>query len=175
MPARTATPRTAPWASGLGITLVEVRDIAREALLLEPGIRQALLDGVDRGLTGDPPAIPDAAVVYALREGRRTIGDTVGVMAVLRDYPRPGEAAFLAVAIAPASRGRALATKALLLAEKRLAQEGMGRVLARVPRKNGRGLYFMLRCGFTPVTGDDAPVERGDATWFARRGPTTSP
>lgn len=163
---------TRAWASGLGVTLVEVHDAARDALLADAGIRQAFLDGVDRGLTGEPPAIPAAAAVYALREGRRTTGAVAGGVAVARDCPRAGEATLLAVAVTPASRGRALATKALLLAERRLTEEGATRVLARVPRTNGRGLYFMLRCGFTPVIGAGAPDGAGDATWFARRART---
>lgn len=165
MTVRPATARA--WASGLDVTLVEVREAARDALLGDAGIRQALLDGVDRGLTGDPPVLPEAAAVYALRAGRRTTGAADGVVAVARDCPRPGEAALLAVAVAPSARGRALATKALLLAERRLIEEGTTRVLARVPRTNGRGLYYMLRCGFTPVA--DVPHDAGDATWFARR------
>lgn len=165
MPA--ATPRT--WASGLGVTLVEVSGAAREALLADAGVRQALLDGVDRGLTGDPPTVPDTASVFALREGRRTTGAPAGVVVIARDCPGAGEASLLAVAVTPASRGRALATRALLLAERRLIEEGVVRVMARVPRTNGRGLYYMLRCGYTPVTGEGAPVEADDATWFARR------
>ncbi len=160
---------TRPWASGLGGTLVEVHGAERDSLLADAGIRQALLDGVDRGLTGDPPAIPEFAAVYALREGRRTTGAADGIIAVARDYPMAGEATLLAIAVAPASRGRALATKALLLAERQLIEEGAARVLARVPRTNGRGLYYRRRCGFGPVPGDGAPAEAGDATWFARR------
>jgi hypothetical protein len=34
---------------------------------------------------------------------------------------------------------------------------------ARVPRMNGRGLYFMLRCGYAPLL--RPPVEDG-GTWF---------
>ncbi len=154
----------AAWASGSGVTLVEVRDATRVGLIAEAGIRQALLNGVDRGLTGDPPDIPATASVFALREGRRTTGPVDGIVAVARDYPTTGEAALLAIAIAPSSRGRALATKALLVAERRLIEYGATRVLARVPRTNGRGLYYMLRCGFTPVTGDGAPRDAGDAT-----------
>jgi len=160
---------TRPWASGLGVTLVEVRGAERDTLMTDARVRQALLDGVDRGLTGDPPAIPEAASVYALRDGRRTAGAADGLVAVARGWPMPGEAALLAVVVAPASRGHALATKALLLVERRLIEEGVTRVWARVPRTNGRGLYCMLRCGFVPVTGDGAPAETGDATWFARR------
>lgn len=160
--------RRTAWASGFGVTLVDVRDAARAALLEDPGIRQALLDGLDRGLSGDPPEIPQTAEVFALREGRRTTGPADGLVAVARDVPQSGEATLIAIAIAPASRGRALATKALLLAERRLIEEGVTRLFARVPRNNGRGLYYMLRCGFTPVT-DAAPRDGGDATWFARR------
>lgn len=160
--------RMTPWASGLGVTLVEVRGATRTALVGDAGIRQALLDGVDRGLNGDPPEIPSTASVFALREGRRTTGASDGILALARDRPRSGEAELLAVAVAPASRGRALATKALLLVERRLAEDGVTRLFVRVPRKNGRGLYYMLRCGFAPVT-DTAPRDDGDATWFARR------
>ena len=159
-----------PWASGLGVTLVEVAGAERGTLLADGGVRQALRDGVDRGLGGDPPAIPARAATYALRAGRRTTGPADGLVAVARDCPRGGEAALLAVAVAPGARGRALGTKALLLAERRLREDGARRILARVPRTNGRGLYFMLRCGYTPVTGADSPREVGGATWFARRG-----
>ncbi len=161
----------AAWASGHRVTLVEVRDAVRAALVAEASIQQALLDGVDRGLTGDPPELPTTASVFALREGRRTTGPADGIVAVARDHPTAGEAALIAIAIAPASRGRALATKALLIAERRLIEDGATRVFARVPRTNGRGLYYMLRCGFTPVTGEGAPHDEGDATWFARRRP----
>jgi len=167
MPAPRAGSAT-PWASGLGVTLIEVQGTVREALLTEPGVRLALLDGVDRGLIGDPPALPPQAAVYALREGRRTLGDAAGVVAIARDCPGRGEASLVAVAVAPASRGRALATRALLMAERRLTEEGVTRVLARVPRTNGRGLYYMLRCGFTPLAGME--TASGDATWFARGG-----
>jgi hypothetical protein len=44
-------------------------------------------------------------------------------------------------------------------------------MLARVPRTNGHGLYFMLRCGFVPVPAGERPSddpEWTDVTWFAR-------
>ena len=169
MPPRAA--RARPWTSGLGVTLVEVLEDARETLLGDPGIRQALLDGIDRGLTGEPPAFPGDADVYALRGERRSTGASDGIVVIARGCPRVGEAAVLAVGVAPASRGRALATKALLLVERSLIEEGVTRVLVRVPRTNGRGLYYLLRCGYTPLTGKDVPVESGDASWFARRRP----
>jgi GNAT superfamily N-acetyltransferase len=73
------------------------------------------------------------------------------------------------VAVDPARRGRATATKAILVAERKLAAEGYAPLLVRVPRTNGRGLYFMLRTGFVPVPPGERPDDPDDVTWFARR------
>lgn len=150
------------WTRHLGVSLVNV-DASRVAG--QPALVRALTDGHDRAAE---PAMPDAdGDWYEVRE-RRAV---VGVALVRRDYPRRRLAALLAVATARAARGRATSTKALLAAERQLAAEGYGPMLVRVPRTNGRGLYFMLRCGFTPVPAHARPVDdRGDATWFARRG-----
>lgn len=146
------------WAQLEGVGLVEV---AAEELDSE-GLRQAMLDGIERGFEGDTPELPEGAERYAVRAE----GETVGLLAVKRDCPSDGDAAVLVVAIEPASRGHAYGTKALLAAERRLLSDGAGRVLVRVPRTNGRGLYFMLRAGFTPSAGPDGP----EATWFVRGG-----
>ncbi len=99
----------------------------------------------------------------------RAEGAVVGALVLQRDCPSRGVAAVLAVAIDPERRGFACGTKALLLAERRLAAEGIARVTARVPRTNGRGLYFMLRAGYTPEALRGEPArDDGDATWFAR-------
>jgi hypothetical protein len=58
--------------------------------------------------------------------------------------------------------------RALLLAERALAAEGASRCYALVPRTNGRGLYFMLRCGYAPVLGAPPAVIESDVTWFVR-------
>lgn len=152
----------ATWSRGLGVTL---RPVDLDTVRADGGLLRALTDGVKRSLD-EPPPLPgrEAGIEwYAIREARRT----VGVAAVRRECPRPGEAALLAVAVAPQHRGRNTGAKAVLLAERRLRAEGYTRLLARVPRTNGRGLYFMLRCGFTPVA--ERPDDPGDATWFARR------
>lgn len=159
------------WARGHGIALVE----ADQAALSDPGIRRALLDGIDRGLdtATDADLLPADATRYAIREQ----GTTVGLLLVARDRPTPGDAALLAVAVAPDHRGRAIGTKALLLAERTLLRDGHRRMLARVPRTNGRGFYFMLRCGMSPLTAEErqAVHEAGDATWFRRRTIATRP
>ena len=55
--------------------------------------------------------------------------------------------------------------------ERRLKRNGIDRVIARVPRGNGRGLYFMLRVGYTPLPPEETPPgDDGDVTWFARGG-----
>lgn len=157
-----AVPRSGVWTRHLGVTLAR-SDRARVAS--QPALVRALTDGVDR--SGEPamPDVPAAAEWYEVREG----GQTVGVALVARDCPRTGAATLLAVATAREERGRATSTKAVLAAERKLAAEGYTPLFVRVPRTNGRGLYFMLRCGFTPVPADQRPHDPGDTTWFARR------
>ena len=158
------------WTRSLGVTLVAS---TREQIAAHPSLVRALTDGVDRsGPAVMPPEDDQDArdaqdaqdAWYEVREG----GATVGVARVQRDHPRPGQAALVAVATAPEARGRAISTKVVLAAERRLAAEGFAPLLVRVPRTNGRGLYFMLRCGFTPVPAEARPEDAGDATWFAR-------
>ena len=137
--------------------------VAADAAELDTGgLRQAYIDGIERGFEGEPPALPEGVERYAVR----VEGETVGLLAVMHECPSAGDAAVLAVAVDPASRGHASGTKALLAAERRLLGDGAKRVLVRVPRTNGRGLYFMLRAGFTPSGGFDG----ADATWFIRGG-----
>lgn len=150
--------RAGPWARAHDVVLVETSPDVIEG---EPGLMRALADGVKRGSEPDFD-IPRDAAWYLVRAERQA----VGVVGIRRDYPEPGLATLIAVAIRPESRGRAYGTKALLAAERRLRAEGYANMLARVPRTNGRGLYFMLRCGFTPV--GRRPEDAADATWFAR-------
>jgi GNAT superfamily N-acetyltransferase len=151
------------WARGLGLTIVPTE---ADVLLADPGLVRALLDGIDRGSNGPLPECSDTADWYAVREA----GVTTAVAVVRRDFPAPGRAVLLGVAVAPEHRGRATATKAVLVIERKLAADGLTPLLARVPRTNGRGLYFMLRTGFTPVPLEHRPDDPGDATWFARHG-----
>lgn len=155
------TSRGGAWARGLGIALLRT-EVA--AALDHPGLVRALQDGIERGAPVDLPPFPDGAEWYLVREA----GTVMGVAVIRRDCPRPGTAALLAVAIDPAHRGRATATKAILVAERKLAAEGQSPLLARVPRTNGRGLYFMLRTGFVPLPEGERPDDPGDATWFGR-------
>lgn len=147
------------WARSGDLTIVRTEAIDLEGA---PALRQALADGIERGFEGELPELPEDAEQYLLRAHSAD----VGMLALVRDCPTPGTVATVALAIDPAWRGSALATKALLAAERRLQREGVDRLVTRVPRTNGRGLYFMLRAGFTPLQG----LPPDDATWFARGG-----
>ena len=154
-------PRSGVWTRYLGVSMVR-SDATRVAS--QPALVRALTDGVERS---DEPRMPEAdGEWFEVREG----GETVGVALVRRDWPKAGQASLLAVATVREARGRATSTKTVLAAERKLASEGYSPMLVRVPRTNGRGLYFMLRSGFTPVPSGSRPADEGDATWFARRG-----
>ena len=151
------------WARGLGITLVETD---ATSALGAPSLYRALADGIEHAYEGPLHVFPPDATWLLLREH----GEDVGVAVVQPHARRADEALLWAVAIAPEHRGRATATKAILLIERRLKRDGIRRVVARVPRTNGRGLYFMLRVGYTPLPPGEAPEDDADVTWFARGG-----
>ncbi len=152
------------WARGLGISLVAAD---ASSILGNPSLHRALADGIEHAFDGPLHEFPDDVEWFIVRER----SEDVGVAVVQRDAPVAGEASLWAVAIAPEHRGRATATKAILVIERRLKRDGIDRVIARVPRGNGRGLYFMLRVGYTPLPPEQTPSgDDGDVTWFARGG-----
>lgn len=146
-----------PWARLDGVSVLPAATFDFDE---RPGLRQAYADGIERGYDGELPELPDGTERYLLRARSAE----VGLLALLRDWPSQGDASVIAIAIDPEWRGNAFATKALLAVERKLQRNGVARLLVRVPRTNGRGLYFMLRAGFTPLAGDP----RDEATWFAR-------
>ncbi len=153
------TPGRGLWTRGLGVSLVHA-DFA--TLAADDEIRRGLLDGIERGLEDRQLELAAGTRTFAVRAS----GATVGVLAAVEDQPHAGEVSVLALAIAPKRRGHGFAARALLTAERRWLRAGASKILVRVPATNGRGLYFMLRCGFTPWP--EQP-EAG-ATWFGRRG-----
>ena len=157
--------RSGIWARGFGVTLVELNANGRDPeSVLEPPTLHALRDGIERGYDGPLQQPPEDARLLAVRSA----DEEVGALAILEGTPEQRAATFLAVAIAPERRGRAFGARTLLAAERRLRREGVRAFYARVPRTNGRGLYFMLRCGYAPLL--RPPVEDG-ATWFRRFEP----
>ena len=146
------------WSRGHGVTLVPFDGPLNE------GLAQALRDGVERGYEGDPPVAPLGTICMAVRVG----GTNVGLLAFERDRPSQGAVIVHVIAIDPDQRGNAYGTHTLFVAERRLRREGVDAFFARVPRTNGRGLYFMLRAGYTPITPPAAPTDDDGATWFRR-------
>lgn len=155
------TVTTRIWAHGFGVRL---RATGLEAPLPD-GIEQALRDGIERGFEGERPTFASDARGYEVHADG--LDEAVGLLAIRPNVPIEGAATIEAVAIAPAHRGHAFAMRALLAAERQLAREGVERRFAVVPRTNGRGLYFMLRCGFAPMQHPPAHDLEG-CTWFAR-------
>ena len=152
------------WIRAFGVSLTSTTLAAIEG---DPALQRALADGIAHNSTEAVPPLPESAEWFLVREH----GEVVGLASVQQAHPRPEEATLLAVAIAPEHRGRATGTKALLAAERKLLRDGASRVLARVPRTNGHGMYFMLRCGYVPVPADERPQDGPgwhDTTWFAR-------
>lgn len=131
---------------------------AAPADLQDAEVQRALRDGVERGYTGALPEFPAGCAWYSIRAGE----DCVGVIAFTRDA---ATVTVHALAIVPAQRGHVYAAHALLAAERRLAADGARDFLARVPRGNGHGLYFMLRCGYAPII---PPPREDGTTWFRR-------
>lgn len=145
------------WARGEGISL---RRLEETGLELPPGIERGLLDGIERGYAGPLPACDKRAEHYWIEAGR----ERVGLLALLRDEPASGAATILAAAIDPAQRGHAYGVRALLVTARRLRRDGIEDLYGRVPRNNGRGVYFFLRAGYAPVR---MPADDG-TTWFRR-------
>jgi GNAT superfamily N-acetyltransferase len=154
MPARLGS--NAAWARGDGVTL----RAATADDLADAGVQQALRDGIERNYLGVVPAFPVGSEAYTILGGT----ERVGMIAFTRDSGR-GTATVHALAIVPEQRGHTYGARALLAAERRLARDGAREFLARVPRGNGHGLYFMLRCGYAPII--PPPLEDG-TTWFRR-------
>jgi GNAT superfamily N-acetyltransferase len=147
------------WARGRGVTLLP---LDRGAPLAE-GLAQALRDGIERGYEGDTPGLPPDARSFTIE----VRGVPVGLLAFRLDWPEPQAATVVALAIDPAERGHSYAARALFTAERALAAD-IERWYATVPRTNGRGLYFMLRCGYAPLLEVPSGAVIDGSTWFAR-------
>jgi GNAT superfamily N-acetyltransferase len=130
---------------------------------LTDGVTQALRDGIERGYAGETPTLPLDARAYSI-EAR---GREVGVLALRLDWPGSRAATVVALAIDPDARGHSYAARALFTAERALAAD-IERWYATVPRTNGRGLYFMLRCGYAPLLEPPPGAACEGVTWFAR-------
>lgn len=167
----TSTSRGDEWAREGDLALREATDED----LLDPAMQRALRDNIERGYEGELPDLPPGVECHAIEAA----GTLVGLLGVRRGVPQAGAMTVDVLAIATEERGHAYATRALLLAEQRLAVDGIVEGYARVPRGNGRGMYFMLRCGYAPVNpptglGGGEDDWGAGVTWF-RRNPGLEP
>ena len=153
---RAAREKAAARGRGIALYPLEVNETLPE------GLAQALRDGIERGYASETPLLPREASAFTIVVG----GVEVGVLALRRGWPSGGAVTVVALAIDPGARGHSYAARALFVAER--AFGGVGeRWYAIVPRTNGRGLYFMLRCGYAPLL--EAPVGGCQGvTWFER-------
>jgi hypothetical protein len=144
---------------------------ATEADIADERIDFALHDQVERGYEGALPLAREGLERYAIEVG----GALVGLLGFRRHEPHGGAMVVDDLAIAVSERGHAYGTRALLAAEQRLARDGILEGFARVPRGNGRGLYFMLRCGYAPIAAlEDEGSGNEGVTWF-QRNPALEP
>lgn len=157
--------RAGTWARGFGVTLVALEAQGGDLeSVLEAGTLRGLRDGVERGYDGPLPPLPEDGRLYAVRAN----DEEVGALVIAEGIPEARSATFLALAVAPARRGRAVGARTLLAAERHLRRDGVRTFYSRVPRTNGRGLYFMLRCGYAPLL--RSPLKDG-GTWFRHSEP----
>jgi len=85
-------------------------------------------------------------------------GAAIGLALLGRDFPSPGDATILMLAVDPARRYRGLGGEAGLAVEALArAQLGASRVYVGVPEGRGLAVYFWLRLGFRPLGVAEAP------------------
>lgn len=148
------------WTRGQKVSLQVLED---QDIFARAGIMRALADGVSRNFNPPDSVKLDTLARtdwYVIRE----TGLEVGVLGIQRDLPERGTATARFLAVDPQYRGKAVGTRAVLIAERKLRREGY-ELFGRVPETNGRGLYFWLRCGFV---GQRSNSESESATWFRR-------
>ena len=148
------------WTRGQRISL---QVLERPDIFTRAGIQRALADGISRNF--NPTDLGELNTLtyvdwYVIREASLE----VGLFGIQRDMPLLGAATVRFVAVDPQYRGNAVGTRTVLVAERKLKQEGY-ELYGRVPETNGRGLYFWLRCGFV---GQHSITENESATWFRR-------
>jgi GNAT superfamily N-acetyltransferase len=100
-----------------------------------------------------PDSDPAKLSVHAICEP-----ETVGVAAVLRDWPRRGTWLIGLLLLEPAARGRGLGARVVAQVEARARAAAGDRLRVAVIESNAPGLAFWRRLGFTPV-----PPSRGSS------------
>lgn len=106
-----------------------------------PDEARRLLEAVPPG--SDPA---DKAVMLV-----RCAGVNLGVVDIVRDWPRPGTWMLGLLVLVPAARGMGIGSRVLRAVDTWAADSGAERIRISVAPVNTRGLAFWRREGFRPV------------------------
>lgn len=96
----------------------------------------------------------------------RVQGKNVGELFLMKNTPQKKDVTIHSLTVNGIDRGHAYGTKALLAVERKLSKAEINNFLAVIPLMNGRGMYFLLRAGFTPSQNYD----HVELNWFIRGG-----
>ena len=96
----------------------------------------------------------------------RVQGKNVGELFLMKNIPQKKDVIIHSLTVNDIDRGHAYGTKALLAVERKLSKAKINNFLAVIPLMNGRGMYFLLRAGFTPSQNYD----HAELNWFIRGG-----
>ena len=113
-------------------------------------MQMALCDGISRKSDVVPSEV-GLDVPGVSWHGVRSLGESVGVVGLRSNAPFSGATTLIAVAIIRQYRGNALGTHSVLAVARKMKRDGV-KLYGSVPRTNGSGLYFWLRCGYAPIT-----------------------
>ncbi len=134
------------WARNKHVSIYSDPD---PAFLKSTQIQSALSEGISRK-PDVLPAVFELDIPDVSWYGVRSHGESVGVLGLRPNVPAQGITVLIAVAIIKSYRGNALGTHSVLAVANRLKRDGV-ELYGSVPRTNGRGLYFWLRCGYSPT------------------------
>ena len=96
-------------------------------------------------------SVPDGSPRSHLHVLGVSAPDLVGVVEVLRDWPRPGTWNIGLLLLEPATRGRGLGDRVIQAVDAWAARCGAHTLRITVIPANTRGMAFWKRLGFTPV------------------------
>ena len=96
----------------------------------------------------------------------RVQSKNVGELFLMKNIPHENDVTIHSLIVNNIDRGHAYGTKALLAVERKLARVKINNFWAVIPLINGRGMYFLLRAGFTPSHNYD----HVELNWFIRGG-----
>lgn len=95
-------------------------------------------------------------------------GESVGVVIYRQAFPRRGAALFELVAMPAALARRGAAMRAVALAEREIAAQGISSAYAPAPELHGIAMYFWIRLGYRPLLQAGWPCRREGVAWLMR-------